>query len=158
MVASWVFFSLVSMFGRMNVFLTPPATIYKSFLAHFLRFEFPFQLLKQLDGISSSICGVIDAAEFVRSTHASKRWREAAENTFSYCSAYIQELNADTRLHGTLVRLINESGAAQSLSRTQRRFAILLKQEFERDGIHLSAEAQASIGALHSEIIQLETL
>ncbi len=94
----------------------------------------------------------------MRSTNASERWREAAEDTFSYCAAYIQELNADTRLHGALVRLINESEATQSLSSTQRRFAILLKQEFERDGIHLSADEQASIGMLHSEINQLETL
>ncbi len=118
----------------------------------------PSQLLKRLDGISSLVCGVIDAAEFVRSTNASEIWRGAAEETFSYCAAYIQELNADTLLHGALARLTNDPGAAQSLSSEQRRFAILLKQEFERDGIHLSTDERASIGQLHSEINKLETL
>ncbi len=101
---------------------------------------------------------MVDAAEFVRNTNASERWREAAEETFSYCTAYIQELNADTRLHGALAQLINDTGAMQSLSSEQRRFAFLLKQEFERDGIHLSTDERASIGQLHSKINQLETL
>ena len=95
--------------------------------------------LRALDEISDAVCGVCDMAEFVRNVHADAAFREAADATFADLSAFIQELNTNTALHGSLVAL-TEGPLMAGLTPEQQRMAVLLKHEFERDGIHLPAD------------------
>ena len=95
--------------------------------------------LRALDEISDAVCGVCDMAEFVRNVHADAAFREAADATFADLSTFIQELNTNTALHGSLVAL-TEGPLMAGLTPEQQRMAVLLKHEFERDGIHLPAD------------------
>ena len=110
-----------------------------------------------LDSISKHVCNVIDAAELCRCVHSNPRWRDSASNAFSILSDYIGQLNADTNLYRALTS-ITSSHLFQSLSEEQRRFAMLLKAEFERDGIHLPDSERERVRQLQSHLTQLETL
>ncbi|KAG5189119.1 putative mitochondrial intermediate peptidase [Tribonema minus] len=113
--------------------------------------------LRDLDRISNTICGVIDAAEFARNVHADPAFREAAEETFDALSGYIQDLNTDSSLHAVLQSMTSCDASMAGFTEEQRRTATLLQSEFERDGIHLPAQERAAIAALQGEILRLET-
>lgn len=124
----------------------------------------PFQAqdyLFQLDHISKTVCNVIDAAELCRSVHVSPEWRESANRAFATLSAYIGELNADTSLYQTLIK-VKEADAAGDiqppLTDEEKRFCLLLQAEFERDGIHLPDEERQEVQHLQSHVTQLETM
>ena len=112
---------------------------------------------------------MIDAAELCRNVHADPPWREAAAQAFSVLSDYISLLNADTTLYQAL-QLVTQSRAyrddkhhqsssssSSCLSEEDRRFAMLLQAEFERDGIHLSDADRDAVRALQNQITQLES-
>ena len=135
--------------------------------------------LLMLDGISNAVCSVIDAAELCRNVHVEGEWRDAAEESFAELSAYIAELNTDTALYRVLDvitegqcaegsdRVVDRGGCTSSssssssvlddLSEEERRFAHLLKSEFERDGIQLPDEARAQLRGLNEAVVALET-
>lgn len=110
-----------------------------------------------LDSISKHVCNVIDAAELCRCVHSNPKWRDSASNAFAILSDYIGQLNADTNLYRALTS-ITSSQLFPSLSEEQRRFAVLLKAEFERDGIHLPDSERERVRQLQSHVTQLETL
>jgi len=122
------------------------------------------QLLHQLDDISKAVCNVIDAAELCRSVHADPLWREAATQAFAQLSDYIAQLNADTTLYHAL-QLVTQSPYYTNtnsstdglLSEEDKRFAMLLQAEFERDGIHLTEEQREEVRELQNQITQLES-
>lgn len=127
-------------------------------------------LLHQLDDISKAVCNVIDAAELCRSVHADTAWRDAASDAFCLLSDYIGLLNADTTLYQALQLVEKTSCAAQHshshysskksshlLSEEERRFAVLLQAEFERDGIHLPEHQRDAVRALQNRITGLES-
>jgi mitochondrial intermediate peptidase len=100
----------------------------------------PSEILRELDAISQAVCNVIDAAELCRSAHAQEAWREAAHRAFAELSEYIATLNADPALFHALGSVVSDSARMSSLNEEERRFATLLKAEFEREGIHLQDE------------------
>lgn len=112
------------------------------------------QLLHQLDDISKTVCNVIDAAELCRSVHADDHWRQAANRSFTVLSDYIALLNSDTTLYQALQLVAR---CHFELSEEQRRFAVLLEAEFERDGIHLSDEKRETVRVLQNHITSLES-
>jgi intermediate peptidase len=101
----------------------------------------PSDVLRQLDAISQAVCNVIDAAELARSVHADERWRESAHNAFGVLSEYIGALNSDPVLYRSLVSVSDDPRSFSALSEEERRFATLLRAEFEREGIHLQDPA-----------------
>lgn len=113
------------------------------------------ETLFQLDAISRSVCGVIDAAELVRSTHADCQWREAAHGAFSRLADYIAELNADVGLYRAL-QLVKQSGFRGD--EEDGRLVELLSAEFERDGIHLPDAERDNVRRLVGQVSDLESL
>ncbi|KAL3944916.1 MAG: hypothetical protein SGBAC_001007 [Bacillariaceae sp.] len=113
-------------------------------------------VLYQLDQISKTVCNVIDAAELCRSAHASATWREAANNAFMQLQDYIGTLNADKNLYDNLAYIHTEY--YDELTPEEQRFCLLLKQEFEIDGIHLPEEGREKVKEVHNRITNLETL
>jgi mitochondrial intermediate peptidase len=97
----------------------------------------PSEILRELDAISQAVCNVIDAAELCRSAHAQEAWREAAHRAFAELSEYIATLNSDPSLYRALSTVVSDGSKMSTLNEEERRFAILLKAEFEREGIHL---------------------
>ncbi|KAJ0409475.1 hypothetical protein P43SY_002365 [Pythium insidiosum] len=105
--------------------------------------------------ISNAICSVIDAAELCRNVHPDDKYREAASACFTDLSDFIQNLNADVDLYAALRALTEDASQMQSFTEEQRRMAVLLRQEFERDGIHLSHGGRRRVVALQNDITQL---
>lgn len=118
----------------------------------------PRETLLHLDEISNKVCSVIDASELCRSVHASAEWRNAASSAFQILSEYIAELNADTALYQSLVPITSNPEIMQNLTEEERRMAILLQKEFERDAIHLSDQERERVQQLNSFVVQLETM
>jgi len=112
--------------------------------------------LYQLDQISRTVCNVIDAAELCRSAHADPQWRDAANTAFFELQDYIATLNTDQRLYNALAMV--EDGYFADLSEEERRFCLLLKREFELDGIHLPDQEREGVKQLHNTVTTLETL
>ena len=119
-------------------------------------------VLFQLDAISRAVCNVIDAAELTRSVHASEEWRASAERAFGLLSDYMAQLNSDPSLYQALSTVVTNAAennnTSKSLSEEEGRFAMLLKAEFERDGIHLPEAERERVRAIQGQIVELETL
>ena len=116
------------------------------------------ETLYQLDLISKTVCNVIDAAELCRSAHASPQWREAANHAFHRLQEYISTLNGDQRLYQSLAVIASDPVLFQELTEEEQRFCILLKREFELDGIHLPDTERHEVQQLHNHVTNLETL
>lgn len=115
------------------------------------------EILFKLDEISRIVCNVVDAAELCRNTHANAHWRSAANEAFVILSDYIAQLNGDSSLYNAMQQVVSGSGIVSNLSQEEKRFVLLLKGEFEREGIHLPADKRSQLTQLISETVQLET-
>lgn len=115
------------------------------------------EILHMLDDISKNVCSVIDAAELCRCVHSSREWRDSAGKAFAILSDYFGQLNSDTTLYRALTRVAS-SPIFDSLTEEEKRFAMLLKAEFERDGIHLPEAKRLEVRELRNHVTQLETL
>jgi intermediate peptidase len=114
-------------------------------------------VLFRLDRISQTVCNVIDAAELCRSVHAKEAWREAAHRAFVVLSDYIAQLNADPSLYRALASVTDNTAILSQLTEEEKRFAVLLRAEFERDGIHLPDQQRDDVRRLQSQLVELET-
>jgi len=115
-------------------------------------------ILRLLDDVSQTVCNVIDAAEVCRSVHVSPSWRDASQQAFDTISDYIALLNADTCLYRALQLVTTHPQYFTLLTHEEQRFAILLQEEFERDGIHLPLEQRDLVRHYQNHVTQLETL
>jgi intermediate peptidase len=114
-------------------------------------------VLYKLDEISKLICNVIDAAELCRSVHATEQWRESAHHAFTILADYIAQLNGDDRLYAALLKVVSLP-LFNELTQEERRFAILLKAEFERDGIQLPEAQRLRLQQITNQVTELEGL
>ena len=116
------------------------------------------EVLHQLDSLSKEVCNVIDAAELCRCVHSSSQWRESASKAFQLISEYISDLNADDGLYDCLRNHItSDPKTFGDLTEEQQRMAILLKNEFERDGIHLPQSDRDELKKMLHHITNLES-
>jgi intermediate peptidase len=115
------------------------------------------EVLYRLDQISKTVCNVIDAAELCRSAHASAEWRDYAQRAFSVLQEYISTLNTDVRLYKSLSN-VTSSPIFLELTDEEQRFSILLKREFELDGIHLPDDKRETARQHHNHVTNLETM
>ncbi|CAH0478649.1 unnamed protein product [Peronospora belbahrii] len=113
------------------------------------------QTLRTLDDISNVICSVIDAAELCRNVHPNEKFRLAASECFTDLSNFIQNLNADVELYRSLKMVTEDKVGMESFTPEQKRMGILLRNEFERDGIHLSRADRQRVVSLQNEITEL---
>ena len=119
----------------------------------------PRETLYILDSISNTICSIIDASELCRCVHKSPKWRQAASSAYTILSDYIADLNTDETLYASLPPITSNANIMNNeLEEEERRMAILLQKEYERDGIHLSKEKRGDVKDLHGFITQLETM
>mmetsp|Transcript_38222 Transcript_38222/g.46633 ORF Transcript_38222/g.46633 Transcript_38222/m.46633 type:complete len:757 (-) Transcript_38222:59-2329(-) len=122
----------------------------------------PRKILHEFDRLSNSICTVIDAAELCRSVHTSPEWRAAAQKCFSLLSDYISSLNSDEGLYRALKDLVGDDdddpSRVATFTEEEKRMAVLLLGEFERDGIHLPPREKKELMTVQNHIVTLESL
>lgn len=116
----------------------------------------PKDVILLLDELSNALCLVVDAAELCRNVHPDPQYVQAATDTIMDLSSYMQTLNTNKELYSALVTALEEEGKQwpEEWSRT----AVLLQQDFEQYGIHLSKEDQAVVNQLHDEMNQLSSM
>ena len=117
----------------------------------------PVVVLRTLDTISDTICKVLDAAECIRNVHSNPEWRDSADATFHSLSSYMFQLNAFVPLFQSLKRVTDDPVAMRGLTPEQVRMALMLRREFERDGIHLDAASRKEIVRLNEVIGQISS-
>ncbi|EQC30747.1 hypothetical protein SDRG_11506 [Saprolegnia diclina VS20] len=111
--------------------------------------------IQDLDAISNAVCGVIDAAELCRNVHPDARFRAAASASFQYLSSFIQELNADVDMYNCLRAVTDNRSLMAGFTEEQQRVGMLLRAEFERDGIHLDDAGRRRVMELQNAITRL---
>jgi mitochondrial intermediate peptidase len=117
----------------------------------------PIKVLRTLDTISDTICKVLDAAECVRNVHSNSEWRDNADATFHSLSSYMFQLNAFVPLFQSLKSVTDDPVAMKGLTPEQVRMALMLRREFERDGIHLDEASREEIVRLNELIGQISS-
>ena len=81
---------------------------------------------------------MLDAMELARNVHPDKEFVAAADGAYQLLGAHMETLNVDARLHGAVAAALDDPSSA--LSAEQRRFAHVMRAEFEHDGVHLRAD------------------
>ena len=98
---------------------------------------------------------MIDAAELCRNVHPSSQYRQAAEDCFEQMSDYINQLNTDVRLYDSLANMGAADEVMSKLNIEQKRMVMLLKEEFENNGIHLDDAGRQRVRELQSAIARI---
>lgn len=111
--------------------------------------------LRLLDAVSDTLCKVLDFAECLRNTAADPAWRAAADGAHVKLGQFLYALNAHAPLYLALARITSDASLMARLSHSERRMAILLRREFEKDGIHLPEEQRAVLVRLNAEAARL---
>ena len=109
-------------------------------------------LAKDFDRLSDLLCRVIDAADFVRSTHKDRRFQLAASEAHSMMFEYMNTLNTDTRLNDQLKRALTTPEVTQSWSEEELRVAEILRQDFSQSAIDLPMARRKRFVELSNEI------
>lgn len=117
--------------------------------------EEALRTLRLLDAVSDTLCKVLDFAECLRNTAADPAWREAAEGAHAKLGEFLYALNAHAPLHQALARITSDASLMARLTHSERRMAILLRREFEKDGIHLPEQQRGVLVRLNAEAARL---
>ena len=113
-------------------------------------------ILDDLDYLSYSICEIADAAELCRCVHVDFEHRRAAEETVFRFSDYMLLLGHDKKMYDALCSLTEDRVLYEAMDDEQVMMVKDMKNEFERDGVHLGEDVRARLRNVSSEITSLE--
>jgi Zn-dependent oligopeptidase len=102
--------------------------------------------LHEMDGLSNLLCQVLDAAEACRNCHADLAWQSDASEAYELLCTYMYVLNTCRTLYDAMVEVTDAPAAVmQHMTREQKQVAVLIRREFEKEGIHLPDDARAKL-------------
>ncbi|XP_008234377.1 PREDICTED: probable mitochondrial intermediate peptidase, mitochondrial isoform X1 [Prunus mume] len=110
------------------------------------------EIIRAMDEISNTVCSVIDSAELCRQTHPDREFVEEAIKASIRVNEYLHYLNTNHTLYNAVIKAEQEGNL---LTDEAHRVAHYLRLDFERSGIHLSAEKVDRVNRLSIEISQL---
>lgn len=111
--------------------------------------------IRKLDQLSDILCRVIDVAEFIRVTHPSQRWVEAAQDTHEIMFEYMNQLNTNVELSSVLSNILTLS-IVKDLSAEEIEVGKHLLKDFERSGISMAPQTRHAFVAITQEISVLQ--
>ncbi|KAH8119833.1 mitochondrial intermediate peptidase [Phellopilus nigrolimitatus] len=111
--------------------------------------------LKNLDKLSDLLCGVIDLAEVIRSSHPNTAWVESANDAYDMLCEFMNVLNTDVGLYEVLKRVFSDPTIVESLSPEAYYTALIFWRDFEKSAISLPENSRKKFVSLSSEIITL---
>ena len=109
-------------------------------------------LARDFDRLSDLLCRVIDAADFVRSTHPDRRFQAAAGEAHSRMFEYMNNLNTDTKLNEQLKRALADRNVTSSWTEGELQVAGILKKDFAQSAIDLPVARRRRFVELSTEI------
>ncbi|GAV64865.1 Peptidase_M3 domain-containing protein [Cephalotus follicularis] len=110
------------------------------------------EIIRAMDEISDTVCCVVDSAELCRHTHPDREFVEEANKASMRINEYLHCLNTNHTLYNA-VKKVEQHG--HLLSKEANRTAHHLRIDFEKGGIHLSAEKLDRVNQLNIDIFQL---
>lgn len=105
-----------------------------------------------MDRLSDSLCRVLDIAEFVRSTHPSQSFQQAANETFVALFEYMNVLNTTPGLNTQLRKALESPEIASAWGEEEKIVARNLLKDFDKSAIHLPREQRVKFVQLSSQI------
>lgn len=114
--------------------------------------------IRKLDQLSDLLCRVIDVAEFIRASHPSTKWINAAQQTHEIIFEYMNQLNTNVELYHHLRDILDDPVMTAKLTSEEIQVGEYLKQDFERSGIHMDPETRNNFVAITQEISLLGSL
>jgi intermediate peptidase len=118
------------------------------------------KLVEIFDDISNELCCVADLAEFVRTTHPSMDYREAANTTFSHISQLVETLNTNQRLYTKLSESLKHNehmNGKLKMDECDKRVCKLFLIDFEQSGIHLDETIRNQFVQTNNELVDVLT-
>ncbi|KAI5346893.1 hypothetical protein L3X38_014772 [Prunus dulcis] len=110
------------------------------------------EIIRAMDEISNRVCSVIDSAELCRQTHPDREFVEEAIKASIRVNEYLHYLNTNHTLYNAVIKAEQEGNL---LTDEAHRVAHYFRLDFERSGIHLSAEKVDRVNRLSIDISQL---
>lgn len=111
--------------------------------------------IRKLDQLSDILCRVIDVAEFIRVTHTSQKWVEAAQDTHEIMFEYMNQLNTNVELSDILSNILHLS-ITDDLSIEEIEVGKHLLRDFERSGISMDPQIREAFVEITQEISVLQ--
>lgn len=108
--------------------------------------------IKKLDQLSDTLCRVIDVAEFIRVSHPSQRWVNAAQQTHEIMFEYMNVLNTNVELYEILRDILNDPQITRNLTDEEIQVGEYLKQDFERSGIAMDPQTRNNFVSITQQI------
>lgn len=110
------------------------------------------EYIKKLDQLSDILCRVIDVAEFVRVSHPSQRWVNAAQQTHEIMFEYMNVLNTTVELYEILLDILDDPQITRNLTEEEIQVGEYLKQDFERSGIAMDPQTRDNFVSITQQI------
>ncbi|KAH7930422.1 mitochondrial intermediate peptidase [Leucogyrophana mollusca] len=112
-----------------------------------------FKVIKNLDRLSDTLCGVIDLAELVRNAHPDPLWVESASESYEKLCEFMNVLNTHVGLYEVLQAVLSDPEIVQSLTPEAYQTALIFWRDFEKSAIKLAPEQREQFVSLSSEIL-----
>lgn len=107
------------------------------------------EIINAMDEISNTVCQVVDSAELCRHTHPDREFVDEAVKASMRINKYLHYLNTNLTLYDAVLKADQDPTLT---SEEAKRVARDLRVDFEKGGIHLSAEKKDRVSQLNVEI------
>ena len=112
---------------------------------------------RHLDRLSDSLCRILDIAEFVRATHPSASFQNAANQVFGTLFEYMNVLNTATDLDSQLQKATSNPDITSAWGEEEKAVSRNLLKDFSKSAINLPLEQRKRFVELSSKISRLGT-
>ncbi|KAH7686976.1 mitochondrial intermediate peptidase protein [Dioscorea alata] len=109
------------------------------------------EIIRALDEISDTVCAVIDSAELCRNTHPDREFVEEANKASMRIIEHLHFLNTNQSLYDA----VKLAEGIPLLTDEAQRAAHALRTDFEKGGIHLTADKLERVNKLNVEIAHI---
>lgn len=111
------------------------------------------RVIKNLDRLSDTLCGVIDLAELIRTAHPDQDMVAAANEAYENLCSFMNLLNTEVTLYEVLKKVMDSPSIARSLSPEEKQVALVFLRDFEKSGIHLPELERAKFVSLSDSVL-----
>lgn len=100
-------------------------------------------IVRKLDRLSDTLCKVIDMVSFVRMSHPSQPFLDAAQRSHEVMFEYMNVLNTSVEMYQKLEQVLNDPDIANMLSEEETTVGNILLTDFKRSGANLDPESRS---------------
>ncbi|KIW00350.1 uncharacterized protein PV09_08062 [Verruconis gallopava] len=114
-------------------------------------------MARDFDRLSDLLCRVIDLSDFVRATHPSRQFQQAATMAYNTMFEFMNQLNTTTALNDQLRRASSNPEVTKHWSDEEKTVAFILERDFSKSAIELPEKDRQEFVQLSSQIAEVGT-